>query len=148
MKLAKLILLGAIALTTTLVACTANAKPAILKYTGSNTPRQGCLLPTIDSTTVGKRIVDMFAQVKHGQTLQEVRQQVDLRPLLPKIFKSQYFPQTTMEYEIPIGDNLTIYPKVVFNQNLKADLVTIGLAQNSGEEDHKACDWELVPDKN
>lgn len=147
MKLAKLILLGAIALTIPLVACTADAKPASLKYTGSNTPKQGCLLPAVDSTTVGKRIVDIFALIKHGQTLQEVQSVVDLRPLLPKIFKSQYFPQTTMEYEIPINDDLVIYPKVIFYQNLKADLVIIGLTQNPGEQDQKACGWELVPDE-
>lgn len=65
MKLAKLILLGAIAVTTTLVACTANAKPATLKYTGAYPPEDGCVLPVIDSITVGKRIVNMFARVKH-----------------------------------------------------------------------------------
>lgn len=147
MKAANLILLGAIALSTTLIACTASAKPAKLKYTGAYPPEDGCVLPAVDSTTVGKRIVNMFAQIEHGQTLQQVRSLLKLDPLVPTIAKSQYFPQTTMGYEIPIADNLAIYPKVVFNQNLRADLVTIGLAQNPGEEDQKACDWELVPDR-
>lgn len=147
MKAANLILLGAITLATTLVACTASAKPAKLKYTGAYPPEDGCVLPAVDSTTVGKRIVNMFAQIEHGQTLQQVRSLIDLDPIMPKIYKSQGFPQTTMGYDVPLPDNLVIYPKVTFNQNLRVDLVTIGLAQNSGEENQKNCYWELVPDR-
>lgn len=31
--------------------------------------------------------INMFAQIKHGQTLQQVRSLIDLAPLQPKIYK-------------------------------------------------------------
>ncbi len=79
-----------------MTACTADAKSARLKYTGALPSKDGCVLPAVDSTTVGKRVVDMFAQIKHGQTLQQVRSLIVLAPIVPKIAKSKYFPQTTL----------------------------------------------------
>lgn len=101
-----------------LTAKPADAKPAKLKYTGAFPPENGCFLPAVDSTTVGKRVVDMFAKIQHGQTLQQVRSQIDLAPIVPKLYKSKYFPQTTLGYEVPVADNVVIYPEVTFNQNL------------------------------
>lgn len=40
-----------------------------------------------------------------------------------------------------------MYPEVVFDGNLKAQLVTITLGQNPGEENQKACYWDLVQSK-
>lgn len=76
-----------------------------------------------------------------------MRSLIDLRPLLPKMYKSQYFPMTTLSYDISLASDLGLYPEVSFEQSLKVKVVTITLAQDSGEEDHKACHYELVPDK-
>lgn len=145
MNLVKLTFLCAIASFEILTGCAVDAKPASLKYTGSNTPEQGCLLPAVDSTTVGKRVINMFAQIKHGQTLQQVQSLIDLSPILPKMYKSKYFPMSTLSYDIPLADELILNPAVSFDQNLKVNIVTIGLAQNPGEEDQISCHWKFVP---
>jgi hypothetical protein len=48
----------------------------------------------------------------------------------------------------PVADNLISYPKVVFDKNIRDNLVIVTLAQNPEEEDRKACDWDLVPTNN
>lgn len=67
----------------------------------------------------------MFAKVQHEQALRQVRKQVNLTSILPKIAKSKYFPQATLSDEVPVTNNLVIYSEVTFNQKLKAKLVTI-----------------------
>lgn len=130
-----------------MVCCTADAKPAKLKYTGAFPSKNSCVLPAVDSTTVGKRVVDMFAKIQHGQTLQQVQKQIDLAPIVPKLYKSLGFPMTTLSYDIPLAEGFILVPNVSFNQNLKANSVTIGLVQNFGKENQKNCYWELVPVK-
>lgn len=86
----------------------------------------------------------MFAQIQHGQTLQQVRSLIDLAPIQPKVYKSQGFPMTTLGYEIPLPGDLLLIPGVSFDQNLKVKIITIGLYKNPGQEDQKVCHWKIV----
>lgn len=106
-----------------------------------------CSLPPLNSTTVGSKLIDVFSQIQLGWTPKQVQSLVTLEPERPGLVKMLGSPHYVLNYQVPLSDNLKIFPHVAFDGNKKVEFVNIELAQNVMLPNQKNCNWQLLPHK-